>query len=128
MQLYFDPEYIPDQAERGSLVGMTKTPGYAVLNKILKSVVDKYLVELRDADTTKPDECVERVRRAGVAADIYQIMVDSINLYVSVNALADEAASADFNPDATAELAMDYSTDAEMDDVVSYFDLEEGSI
>ena len=126
MKLTFDPEYIPDAAECGSLTTITKMPGYSALHKILKSVVDQFLVELREADTANPVDCVERVRRSQVATEIYQRMVDRVNLYVQVYITAEEAGQSPINPDAASELDMDFTTDA--DNLVSYFDFEEGQV
>ncbi len=123
MKLTFDPEYVPDAAECGSLTTITKMPGYAALHKILKSVVDKFLVELREADTANPADCVERVRRSQVATEIYQIMVDRMNMYVHAYTLAEQAGQDAINPDPASELDMDFTTDA--DNLVSYFDFEE---
>lgn len=127
MKLTFDPEFIPDAAECGSLTTITKMPGYTALHKILKSVVDQFLVELREADTSSPIDCVERVRRSQVATEIYQRMVDRVNMYVQVYIAAEEAGNAGpVNPDPASELDMDFTTDA--DNLVSYFDFEEGQV
>jgi hypothetical protein len=126
MKLTFDPEYIPDAAECGSLTTITKMPGYAALHKILKSVVDQFLVELREANTADPIDCVERVRRSQVATEIYQRMVDRVNLYVQVYIAAEEAGENPLNPDPASELDMDFTTD--VDNLVSYFDFEEGPV
>lgn len=125
MKLTFDPEYKPDQAECGSLTTITKMPGYTALHKILKSVVDQYFVELREADTGDPNDCVEKVRRSQIATDIYQKMVDRINLYVSVYVIAEEAGIDPISPDPASELDMDFTTD--LDGMENYFDLEEGT-
>ena len=126
MKLTFDPEYIPDAAECGSLTTITKMPGYSALHKILKSVVDQFLVELREANTADPIDCVERVRRSQVATEIYQRMVDRVNLYVQVYIAAEEAGENPLNPDPASELDMDFTTD--VDNLVSYFDFEEGPV
>ena len=124
MKLTFDPEYVTDAAECGSLTTITRMPGYSAIHKILKSVVDKFLVELREADTSNAVECVERVRRSQVAAEIYQIMVDRVNLYVQAYTTVELAGQDPINPDATSELDMDFNTD--IDNLTSYFDFEEG--
>lgn len=126
MNLTFDPEYIPDAAECGSLTTITKMPGYSALHKILKSVVDQFLVELREADTADPVDCVERVRRSQVATEIYQKMVDRVNLYVQIYITAEEAGQSPINPEVGSELDMDFTTDA--DTLVSYFDGFEESL
>lgn len=126
MNLTFDPEYIPDAAECGSLTTITKMPGYSALHKILKSVVDQFLVELREADTADPVDCVERVRRSQVATEIYQKMVDRVNLYVQIYITAEEAGQSPTNPEVGSELDMDFTTDA--DNLVSYFDGFEESL
>lgn len=126
MNLTFEPEYVPDAAECASLTAIVKMPGNSVQHRILKSVVDKFLVELRHANTEDEKQCVERVRRSQVAAEIYQLMVDKVNSYVLAYTIAEEATNEDVAPDATAEvLAMDYTTD--IDQLVNFFDLEESA-
>ena len=81
--LKFDPEYVPDAAEISSLSGAVVMPGHAVVHRILKAIVDDFLVQARNADTENEKECTEKIRRAQISSQIYQQMVDRINLYVS---------------------------------------------
>lgn len=127
MDLKFDPEYIPDAAECASLTSLTKMPGYGVQHKILKSVVDKFLVELREANTEDANECVERIRRSQISAEIYQLMVDRVNTYVSAYTIAEDAANTSVLPDETADiLDMDFTKD--VDKLADYFVFEEGQL
>lgn len=126
MDLKFDPEYVPDAAECSSLTSITKMPGYGVQHKILKSVVDKFLVELREANTADATECVERIRRSQISAEIYQLMVDRVNTYVSAYTIAEDAAATSVLPDETADiLDMDFTKD--VDNLTDYFVFEEGT-
>lgn len=127
MDLKFEPEYIPDMGDCAALAASAKMPGNVIQLRILKSIVDGFLVELRNANTEDASQCVERVRRSQVAVEIYQTMIDRINQCVQMYGIQILAGDDTPAPDMTEEsLQMDYATD--VDNLVNYFDFEESQI
>ena len=106
LALRFEPEYVPDAAECMALTASVKLPGFLVEQRLMKSVVDQFLVDARNADTSSPRDCQEKLRRSQVAAHVYQLFVDKVNMCVIVGSTVDAVNEDEVAPDITEELGM----------------------
>jgi hypothetical protein len=91
LDLKFEPEYEPDAIECMHLSNLTKMVGFPIEQRLMKSVVDTFMVEAFNANTGDAADCQEKVRRAQVARQIFQSFVDKINDYVTAYTLAESS-------------------------------------
>lgn len=91
LDLKFEPEYEPDAIECMHLSALSKMVGFNVEQRLMKSVVDQFMVDAFNADTGNALDCQEKVRRAQVARQLFQTFVDKINDYVTKYTLAESA-------------------------------------
>jgi len=91
LELKFEPEYVPDAVECMQLSAQVRMPGHPVMLRLMKSVVDEFLVDARNADTGSARDCQEKIRRSQVSAHVFQAFVDKINSYVTAYTLAERA-------------------------------------
>ena len=91
LELRFEPEYEPDAIECMHLSALSKMVGFNVEKRLMKSVVDQFMVDAFNADTGNADDCQEKVRRAQVARQLFQTFVDKVNAYVMAYTLAESA-------------------------------------
>ncbi len=78
----FNPEITLDRAEQSNLASIVSQPGFAVIQKIGKSIVDQFV---RVAINQKEDEDVLKAHRnAKIAAQIYTMMIERIKAEVII--------------------------------------------
>jgi len=76
----FNPEVVLDRAEQSHLASVVSQPGFAVIQKIGKSIVDQFV---RVAINQKEDEDVLKAHRnAKIAAQIYTMLIEHIKTEV----------------------------------------------
>jgi hypothetical protein len=92
LELRFEPEYEPDAIECMHLSALSKMVGFPIEQRLMKSVVDQFMVDAFNANTGDPIDCQEKVRRAQVARGIFQSFVDKVNTYVTAYTLAESGA------------------------------------
>jgi hypothetical protein len=74
------------------LSALSKMVGFPIEQRLMKSVVDQFMVDAFNANTGDPIDCQEKVRRAQVARGIFQSFVDKVNTYVTAYTLAESGA------------------------------------
>jgi hypothetical protein len=131
MDLRFEPEYQPDSIECMHLSALSKMVGFQVEQRLMKSVVDQFMVDAFNADTGNAADCQEKVRRAQVARQLFQTFIDKVNAYVTAYTLAEHGAHTGEQvlPDETEGVIDMGEFASELDGVENLFDssgLEEG--
>ena len=79
----FKPELMLDQQELSELVAIYGQPGFKVINKIHRTCVDWFVKQLINAPATDKEEVLVRHLQSQVAAQLYTLLLDSINNMVS---------------------------------------------
>lgn len=96
------PEYRLSDSERTHLVGLGTQPGFQVIVNICESEVEKFKVDMINADPTKPEEVLAKHNIAKAAAMFWARVAARINseqqLYLGQKQLNE------VQPDVTADL------------------------
>ena len=79
----FKPELVLDQQEMSELAAVYGQPGFKVINKIHRTCVDWFVKQLINTDATKPEAVLIRHQQSQIAAQLYTLLLDSINNTVS---------------------------------------------
>ena len=101
LDLRFEPEYVPDAMDAAQLSQLTVMPGFPVAIRLWKSVVDEFLVAARNADSGNALDCQEKIRRAQVSAQMFQLFTDKVNGYTSAYKIAESVVAGEVAPDIT---------------------------
>lgn len=83
----FEPEIELEHDQRGQLAQTTATEGFRVLQRIMRSTVDSFLLDLINANAANQSEVLSRHNLAKAAAQFYQRVTNTVNeevrLYVA---------------------------------------------
>lgn len=79
----FKPELELDQQDISELAAVYGQPGFKVICKIHRTCVDWFIKQLVNTDGVKKDDVLVRHMQAQVAAQLYTLMLDSINNVVA---------------------------------------------
>jgi hypothetical protein len=75
----FEPELALTHIERAHLVNVASTEGFHILNRIMRSQVDTFVMAQTNADPVNEAEVLSAHRMAKAAAQFYQMFTDRIN-------------------------------------------------
>lgn len=94
MEYKFNPEVELNDQERALLVHLIQSDGFRVLQKVMRSTVDAFVVDVINADPAKPEDVVAKQVLAKAASEFYQTVVSHLNeqktLYVAAPRANDE--------------------------------------
>lgn len=79
MDTAFNPELELDHHERAALALMASEEGYKILHRIIRSEVDKFVVDLINATGEDTAEVLEKHRISKVAAQLYEGWTRHVN-------------------------------------------------
>lgn len=86
-QRVFEPEIELEHDERGQLAQTTATPGWKQVHRVMRSAVDRFLVDLINAEPENEAEVLANHKVSKAAAMFYQLVTNTINhevqLYIS---------------------------------------------
>lgn len=75
----FNPDLQLDTTDRANLAGLSSNEGFKVLQRIMRSEVDKFVVKLINTDPAKPKEIIAAHRLAKAAAQFYTAISNRVN-------------------------------------------------
>lgn len=75
----FSPDIQLEYTERALIAQTVATQGYAIIHRIMRSEVDKFIVNLINADEDDEQAIVAKHKLAKSAAQFYQAVTDRIN-------------------------------------------------
>ncbi len=75
----FEPELALTHIERAHLVSMASTEGFHILNRIMRSQVDKFVMAQTNTDPVNETAVLSAHRMAKAAAQFYQMFTDRVN-------------------------------------------------
>lgn len=75
----FNPELQLDHGERGMLSQLLGMPGYKIMHRIFRSEVDKFFVQLINANPARAEDVVTAQLTAKAAAQFYEGVTQRIN-------------------------------------------------
>lgn len=80
METYnFNPDIVLGHSERGQVAATVGSDGYRIINRLMRSEVDKFFVDLINTGTEYPESILSRHMLAKAAAQFYQGITDRIN-------------------------------------------------
>lgn len=80
----FNPEIDLEHGERAALVQMHAMEGYKVLHRVMRSMVDTFVIEIINADPAKPDDVVAKQVLAKAAAQFFEMVTQRVNEEVTL--------------------------------------------
>jgi len=75
----FNPDLVLEREEVAYLAALVSQPGFKILQKIFRSGVDQFAVQMINADQKNEKEVLARHNAARTAAQFYTWVVNSIN-------------------------------------------------
>lgn len=78
-QMLFAPDIELEHNERALVAQTTATPGYKIINRIMRSEVDKFIVDLINAPEEDDKAIIAKHKLSKAAAQFYQAVVDRVN-------------------------------------------------
>ncbi len=75
----FEPAFALSHIERAHLVSIASTEGFHILNRIMRSQVDKFVMAQTNTDPVDEKAVLAAHRMAKAAAQFYQMVTDRIN-------------------------------------------------
>lgn len=75
----FNPDIVLEYNERALVVQTVATPGYAIINRIMRSEVDKFIVDLINAPENDDKTVVARHKLSKAAAQFYTAVTGRVN-------------------------------------------------
>ena len=119
-KLQFEPEIELSPSEQGALVVMAASEGFKVQHRIIRSVVDGFIINLINQDTADDAAVLAAHKLAKAAAVVYDSVTSRINSEISLYNAAniddlpidDTAKNLDIGPEATTQYDIDLAIDA----------------
>lgn len=79
MEVGFNPEVILSHDQRAQLAHTIATPGFVFINAIMRSEVDKFVIDLINVDENDEKGVVAKHRLSKAAAQFYQLVINRVN-------------------------------------------------
>lgn len=76
----FNPEITLSHDQRALVAHTIATPGFVFINKIMRAEVDKFIVDLINADESDEKTVVAKHRLSKAAAQFYEMVLSRINM------------------------------------------------
>lgn len=75
----FNPDIVLEHNDRAAVAQTVATPGYAVIHRIQRSMVDRFIINLMNASEEDEATIVAKHRLAKAAAQFFQMVTDRVN-------------------------------------------------
>lgn len=82
MENRFEPEISLEHSDRAMVAQTVATPGWKIINRILRSEVDKYLIALINVDESDDKAIVAAHKLSKAAAQVYAASMARVNYEV----------------------------------------------
>lgn len=123
MEARFDPEITFTHDQRAQIAHTIATPGFEHINRILRSIVDRFVLDLINVDEDDDNAVLGKHKLSKAAAQFYESAVSRIN-WESQQFMRD--ASGPVEPTDPTEGSIDLGEFAKAEEPMSYEGLFEG--